>query len=219
VGILNIDLYFIGFHLEKHPKLQKKLDDVAHAICQEEGIGVFHQDSSVMNAGRKKGHEAVGLYTYTECEEYQESVNTSRKRIEELEAKYGKPYKEVCALLGHDTKFSKADFVLPRITLCNSLFELGLTDYYSTFFHEIGHHFAVKEKGPDHDEMAADRYARSILSQRLPLHFQLIFDSHYKFRLKGGELRGKMKIMAYFSYLKYLITKVSLFLKYYISIS
>jgi len=203
---LSVDLYFMSFKLEKHPKIQEMLEDVAYTICREEGIGIFHEDYKAMNVDSEKGDEAVGRYTYTTNRKYQETVDASRMRVEVLESQYDKPYEEVCKIVGFETNKKKSDFVLPRITLCNSLREFGLTTYFSTFFHEIGHHFAVKEMGSDHDEKDADIYARKIMMERLPLFVQLIYTFHYNYRLNKDMLVRKQKVVAYLDYLKYLLT-------------
>jgi len=182
---MNMNIDILDAYLEKHTKTHMMLDEVAHAICHEEEIGVFHLTYELLNADREKGKEVFGVYTYTECEEYQERVNRSLSLIEELEAKYSQPYEEFCEHMEHETEFTRADFVLPRITLCNSLIEFGHLEYYATFFHEIGHHFAVKEKGSDHDELDADRHARQILLHRLPEHYHKYVDSYFRFRHKN----------------------------------
>lgn len=207
---ISVDLYFMSFKLEKHPKILEMLEDVAYTICREEGIGIFHEDYKVMNVDREKGDEALGLYTYTTNREYLESLNATRMRIEVLESQYDKPYEEVCKIVGFESNKKKSDFVLPRITLCNSLRDLGLTNYFSTFYHEIGHHFAVKKMGGNHNEKDADIYARNIMMERLPLFVQLIYTFHYNYRLNEKVLKGKKKVVAYVDYLKYLLTgKVS----------
>ena len=203
---LNIDLYFMSFKLEKHPKILEMLEDVVYTICREENIGIFHEDYKAMNVDSEKGSEAVGRYTYTTSKGYQETVDASRMRVEVLERQYNKPYEEVCKIVGFETDKKKSDFVLPRITMCNSLREFGLTDYFSTFFHEIGHHFAVKDMGSNHDERDADVYARKFMMERLPLFVQLIYTFHYNYRLNKRMLVGKQKALAYLDYLKYLLT-------------
>lgn len=204
---LTLDLYFMAFKLEKHPKLLEMLEDVAHTICREENIGVFHEDYKVMNGDRVKGDEALGLYYYTENHKYQENLNASLATIEEMEAEYNKPYEVVCKIVGHKTKTTKADYILPRIILCNSLRDFGLTSYFSTFFHEIGHHFAVKDLGSEHDEKDADYYARKIMMEKLPNYVQLIYTFQYNYRLNEKLLKGKTKMLAYVSFFKYLLTR------------
>ena len=203
---LSVDLYFMSFKLEKHPKIQEMLEDVAYTICREEGIGIFHEDYKAMNVDSEKGHEAIGRYTYTTVKAYQETVNASLMRVEVLEKQYDKPYEEVCKIVGFETDKKKSDFVLPRITLCNSLREFGLTTYFSTFFHEIGHHFAVKDLGSNHNETDADTYARKIMMEKFPLFVQLIYTFHYNHRLNEKMLTRKTKLLAYVGYLKYLLT-------------
>lgn len=204
---VSINLYFMSFKLEKHPKILEMLEDLVYTICREESIGVFHEDFKVMNAGAEKGHEALGRYTYTTNKEFQETINASRMRVEALESEYNEPYERVCEIVGFKNNKKKSDFVLPRITMCNSLRDVGLTSYYSTFFHEIGHHFAVKDLGSNHSETDADFYSRKIVRERLPLFVQLIYTFHYNYRLNEKMLKNKERMLAYFGYLRYLLTK------------
>jgi hypothetical protein len=69
-------------------------------------------------------------------------------------------------------------------------------NYYSTFFHEIGHHFAVKEKGSNHNEEDADRYAHELIMKELPFFFQLFHDFGYRFQKK--DLSFFQKIRAHY---------------------
>jgi hypothetical protein len=202
----SVDTYFMCFKFEKHPKLIAMLDSVAHEICDEEGIGVFNKSYAEVNKDKPKGEEAVGMYIYTLDEEYQQKVNKNYKEIRDLEEKYGMSYERICRVVGVDSTTTAEDFILPKILLCkDSLLKWGWSSYYSTFFHEIGHHFAAKELGK-HTEEDADRYAYKIIKERLPIYFQLFYGWHFEYKLKVS-MKRKDIVIAHISYLQYLIEK------------
>lgn len=204
---LNVEIYFLKFKLEEHPKLLTIIENMVQNICIEESIKVFHKTFEELNIGTiDENKKAVGRYVYTIDQEYQQRINKSLDEIEELEVKYKMPYKQLCAFVGHETTIDKENFVLPRILLCDEeLKKYGWKSYYDTFFHELGHHFAVKEIGTEHNEIDADKYAYILIKQSLPFYFRLIFDFQFRYRLDKTELAGKEKLIAYISYLKYLI--------------
>jgi len=206
---LSVELYFMGFKLEKHPRLIEIIDKTAHQICEEEGIRVYHKSYEEINIKKTcEEDKALGMYIYTLDSDYQQVVNKNLNDIEQMELQYKLPYKEICALTKAKITHTKEDFVLPKILLCDSVLkQYGLTSYYGTFFHEIGHHFAVKERGRDHNEKDADTYAYMLMRKRLPFYFLLFYDFHYEFRLGKKEMSRKEKYIGYVEYLKYLITE------------
>jgi hypothetical protein len=207
IFLIDIDLYFLKFNFYKHPKLLAIVDDVLKNICEEEGIKVFHKTYEEINVDTPEDkNKSVGRYIYTIDQEYQQRLNNSLKEIEELEIKWKLPFKKLCEFVGADVNSDKEDFTLPRILLCDEkLKKDGWGSYYGTFFHELGHHFAVKKISTEHDEDDANRFGGMLIKQRLPFYFQLIFDFRYKFNEK--KLTGKEKFKGYVGYLKYLITK------------
>jgi hypothetical protein len=203
---LGIELHFLCLRLENHPVLKAMVDDVLQAICDEEGLKVFHKTYDEMNGNETcEAEKAVGLYVYTHDKEWQERAKQRLLRLEELEAEYNMPYKDICASVGKETDITKEDFTLPRILLCEEkLLEIGgINSYYSSYFHEIGHHF-IEKSGGIQTEDDADKMAQKIILERLPFFFQLIPNFRYCYRVKGTpELTTKEKRIAYIGYLKY----------------
>lgn len=204
---LDIDLYFLKFKIEKHPKLLAIMENTVQNICTEEGIKVFNKTFEEININTPEGKDkAVGRYIYTISQEYQQTVNKCFAEIEELESKYKMPYRQLCVFVGHDTTIDKEDFILPRIQLCDEeLKKFGIIGYYRTLFHELGHHFAVKEKGTEHNENDADRCGDILIKQNFPFYFRLFFN--FQYRIDEKELTVKEKLIGYVGYLRYLITK------------
>lgn len=205
--LINIDLYFLKFKIEKHPKLLAIIENTLQKICDEEGIKFFHKTFEEININTPENKDkAVGRYVYTVDKEYQQKINKSLAEIEELEIKYKMPYKKLCAFVGHETTIDKEDYILPRILLCDDeLKKYGMIGYYTTFFHELGHHFAVKEIGAGHNENDANIIGDRLINQRLPYYFRLFFG--LRCRLEIDELTWKEKLVSYIGYLKYLITE------------
>ena len=200
---LAVDTHFLCFKFEKHPKLIAMLETTAQDICKEEGIKVYNKSFQEVNKNREKGDEAVGMYIYTLDEEYQQIMNKTLKEVQDMETKYGMSYERLCKVAGHDSTMTAEDFVLPKILLCkDSLLVWGWSSYYSTYFHEIGHHFAAKEMGK-HTEEDADRYAYKIIRERLPIYFQLFYNWHFEYRLKIY-MKRKDVVAGYIGYLRYL---------------
>lgn len=204
IVFIDIDLYFLSFNFNNHPKLLAIIENTLQNICNEENIKVFHKTYEEINVNvTDENKKSLGKYIYSINQEYQQTLNKLLIDIEELEIKYKMSYKELCEFVGYKTVGNKENFILPRILLCdNELKKLGMESYYYTFFHELGHHFAIKTMGMEHTENDADRYG-NMLMQRLPYYFQLFF----YYRLNKKELRGKEKLKGYIGYLKYLMKK------------
>lgn len=202
--VFGVEMHFLKFKIENHPVLTKMVENVLYNICEQEGIKVFHKSYEEININRTKENAAVGMYIYTTDGEYQQTVNKCLREIESMEKEYHLPYKNICALVGHNSTVEKEDFVLPKILLAqDSLKAFGLTSYYDTFFHELGHHFAVKEIGV-HDETDADRYGAMLARKYLPSYFFLFHSFAYRFTKDGNGLTTKEKFKAYYEYLLYL---------------
>ena len=206
LSFLSIDLYFLCFKFEKHPRLIAIIEKVVQDISAEEDLPIFVKPYKEMNKDRKEGNEAVGMYIYTTCKDYQERVNKNYVELVLIEKKYGKTYHELCVLTGVDSTLTKEDYLLPRILIADSLMKYGTGSYYATVFHELGHHFAVKEKGVDHDETDADRHGYMLAKERLPFYFQLFSDFNFSYRIVENELNWKGKLKGYLGYTWYLIT-------------
>jgi hypothetical protein len=205
VGKISLELLFMRISLNNHPVLKALVDDVLDNICKEEGIKMFHKAYDELNAGvEDEKKKALGMYVYTLNMEHQISIRRTYLEVVDLEKKYNKTYKEICEEAGIETTATAEDFYLPRILLCpDALLKFGANNYYGTYFHELGHHFAVKEIGK-HTEEDANKYGRKIILERLPFFFQLFPEFSFEFR-EGIDFELSMKetLRAYWGYLKY----------------
>ena len=202
--MISVELHFLKFKIENHPILIKIVEDALYNICKTESITVFNISYNELNINRTKENKIVGKYVYTINNEYQQKLNKILSEIELMEQDYELPYNQICALVGHETKLTREDFILPKILLAEeNLKAFGLTSYYDTFFHELGHHFAVKEIGV-HDEADADRYGAMLARKYLPSYFFLFHSFAFRFTKDGNGLRTKEKFKAYYEYLLYL---------------
>ncbi len=207
IFITRINIYFLVFKLEKHPILIKMIEDIFQRICKEEGIGVFYKNYAELNPeGIKNDEEALGRYIYTTDADWQKKINKLLIEIENLENKYNMPYHRLCKLVGSEKIINKEIFVLPRILLCNEQTKkYGLLSYYSTHFHELGHHFAVKTMG-NHTENDANIIAQKLIIENLPFFFQLFPFMDFRYSI-GNKLKLTEKIRAYYEFLLYLRVK------------
>lgn len=201
---LSIDLYFLRLDVGKHPVLKQIVDGVLKSICAEEGITTIHKSFEEMNIGvENKSDMALGLYVYTLNPEDSVKMRQNYMEVKNMEHKYGMPYKDICKKSGIDTNKTAEDFLLPRIELCDEkLLKYGLNSYYATYFHELGHHFAIRKIG-EHTEENANEFGREIVLERLPFLFQLLPEFRFEYRLKLPELTKSEKRKAYLEYLKY----------------
>lgn len=203
---LHLDLYFLRFKIDRHPVLRALVDDVIAQICREENLKTFYKTYEQLNEGvENENDKALGHYIYTLDEAYQKKVDDALEFIEGLELQYKRSYKDVCILVGAKTTLNKEDFVLPRILMCtDKLLEFGANSYYSTYFHELGHHFMIKETHDRHTEDDANRRARALVLERLPFFFQLFPYFTFEYRIDDvPELKFWMKVKACWGYLKY----------------
>lgn len=204
--IMDIDLYYLSFKIEKHPVLVAMVDDVIAKILKDEDIRMFHVSYDKLNATiNDESKKAIGMYVYTLDAEQHRNAKNALIEIEKLENEYKIPYKEICKLSGIESNIEKENFILPKILLCeDKLMKYGLGSYYGTYFHEIGHHFAAKELG-NHTEDDANKYGRKLILENLPFFFQLFSDFSFKYRLDLPKLSLKESLRANFDYLKYYI--------------
>jgi hypothetical protein len=195
---MSIDLYFLCFKLKKHPVLIDLIETKLKTICEREGIHVYNISYEELNKNvEDENHKALGKYCYTLDIEHQKLI---------------KEYVNSCNNLNrlidgdsYDDDIKK--HVLPKILLCKEYHVklFGLSSYYGTYLHELGHHFAVKEMQDKHDETDADRYAYQIVVKEFPLFFQLISDFNFSFRLENTELTFNRKVVALLQFLSYII--------------
>lgn len=206
IWFLKIELYFLRFRIENHPVLKAMVDDVLQKICETEGIQVFNKTQNEMDASGKG--DAAGLYIYTRNSDWFEIAKQRLAKIVKLEEEYKMPYKQICAIIGQTTDITKEDFTLPRILLCEeTLLKFGgLNSYYTTFFHELGHHW-IEKLGFDQSEENANMMGQKLIQEHLPILFQLIPSFRFKNCIENTpELTIKQKIVAYWEYLQYYYT-------------
>jgi hypothetical protein len=206
---LNLQLYFLQFKIEEHPILIVMVDDVLQKICKEEGIRVFHKTYEEINKGvTEKKDEAVGLYVHAKDAEHQKKCDDVRLTIERLERQWRQPYKDICKIAGVECDIEEDSFILPKILICKekAMKYGGLLSYYSTYFHEIGHHLAIKANG-DKSELAADTEAYKLITKNLPDFFRLFPYIDYEYRLNLPKLTFKKKLKLYYQYWQYLRIK------------
>lgn len=195
---LSIDIYFLSFKLQKHPVLIDLIEKKLKTICENEGIRVYNISYEELNKNVENEEQmALGKYCYTLDKEYQQLINEYVNSCNKLNMLTD------CDSYDDDIKRR----VLPKILLCKEyqvkLF--GLCSYHSTYLHELGHHFAVKDMQDNHSEEDADRYAYQIVVKEFPLFFQLIYDFHFSYRLKNTELSFFKKLHALLLFLIYLV--------------
>lgn len=199
---LGLELRFLRFKLEDHPALIELIESVLHRITTEQNLPVFFKTYKELNAKKGEGKEALGMYVYTRNPEHQRDCDNTLQKIRELEKRYRKSYKEICRLAGEETNVQEDSFVLPKILLCHEEAEkFGLLAFYSTYFHEIGHHFAIT-LNDDESEEAADRIAREMVRENLPYFFQLLPFIGYTHRL-NEEPKFWGKVKGYWEYYRH----------------
>ena len=198
---------FLIFKIEKHPILIEMVDSTLNNICDTEGIKVFNKSEKELNKGIVNVADwAAGKYHYTLNQEFQESANNGLKKIEEIEYEYGMPYEKIVTLINYEGDVKKEEFILPRISLAQDfLMDLGLKYYYETFFHELGHHFAIKELGVEHTEKDANRYAEILINKHFPQYFKLFLFVYSRINLTPIE---EIKLYLQYFYFYYLKSKI-----------
>ena len=200
---INIELHFLRLKIENHPILKAMVDDALQKICDTEGIKVFHKTQDEMNTSGNG--DAVGLYIYSHDLYWVERAKERLNKLIQLEEEYKMPYKEICASVGHTTDVTREDFTLPRILLCEeTLLRInGLNLYYSTFFHELGHHF-IEKNGEEQTEDNANRIGQKLVQEHLPFFFRLIPTLSFEYRVKDKpKLTKKERYRAYWEYYQY----------------
>jgi hypothetical protein len=199
---LGLQVRFLRFKLEQHPALIKMIDDVLLRITTEQNLPVFYKTYEELNKGRggtEEKKEALGMYVYTRDPEHQKNCDNTLRKIRELEKKYRKSYRDICKFAGEETNVQEDSFVLPKILLCHEEAQkFGLLAFYSTYFHEIGHHYAITLNN-DESEEAADRIAREMVRTNLPYFFTILPFIDYRYKLED-EPTIKVRLKAYWDY-------------------
>lgn len=136
---------------------------------------------------------------------YDEKITVFNKSFDELNKDVKDDNEKVVGTYVYCSSVSSHyNKIYPRIYLCDDyLMKLGIDHYHNTFFHEIGHHFAIKKIGREHDEEDANKIARQIILDKLPSLFQLIPNYSFEYIIDNVELSFRKKIIAYLDYLKY----------------
>lgn len=204
-------LYFLRLKLENHPLLIQKVEKVLNDICTAENIAVFHVPYEVLNEGvNEPKSKAIGRYVYsTDLEKTLKTIEEIKADMRAMELKHGKPYNTLCIEAGLTPPDEKR-LHMPRILLTGEMEKYGGLEYYfGTYFHELGHHFVVKNIGAtvDHTEEDADKYAAELVKNHLPHYFLFFFSFAYRFKLTGISLTKKEKIKAFIEFLGYLKEK------------
>ena len=198
-------MYFSLLNFEKNPMIMKIIDNILTQICIEENVPVFYKTMDELNSDDEdKKNEAVGKYYYftSDKTELAEQCKSTILQMIELEKKYGESYAEICIKYGYKP-YEKDIFTYPRIEiakdyLCSESSGLsGHKSFYSTWLHELGHHFAVKDMGKEHNEDDANRYAKEIIINRLPSYFKLMYEFYYDIELSFTD-----RIVAIYTYYK-----------------
>jgi len=201
---ISLTLYFLKFDFKKHPVLINYVEHVLQIISNNENINIFNVDYDEMNANETNPNEfAVGLYVHMPTEN-QKRIDELLVEIENFEKRYGMPIDKICLMVG--TKpINKKRYQYPHILLAKEqLMKYGLANYYSTHFHELGHHFAIKLNN-DRSEKTANEMARNIILKHLPFYFQLFYNFRFEFQLDLPKMSAKEKFLAYYGYLKYYV--------------
>jgi len=195
-----IKLYFLTFKIEKYNLLIKMLDEVIDNILKSERIFLYYKTYDEINKDiTDEDKKVVGRYWYTLDNNRQLELNNALNGIEKLENQYGKSIEKLCEISELEI-ISKEEFILPKIEICNSLKNNGLKWHYHTLFHELGHHFAIKEK-EIHSEEEANIQAIRLIKNKLPLYFKFLipFDNY-----KSEKLTIKERIKANFEFIIFL---------------
>lgn len=176
-------VFYLKFNFEKHQKVINDIESILTCICAEENVSVFFKTMDELNSDDDdKNTEVIGKYYYFSGNnmELAEKCKSTLLKMDELEQKYGERYPELCKRAGVEP-YDKDAFTFPRIALAKDYLidELGYKSYFSTWLHELGHHFAAKECGKEHTEDDANKYARQIIKEKLPYYFRAIYSSHY----------------------------------------
>jgi hypothetical protein len=203
-----INIFFLTYKLEKYPKIETFIKENLYSICKEEGISVFYKSENEINAEKTKAEDrAVGQYIYTYDKKYQEKLDDTLIGINALESQYHDSFDNLCKRMGLKDYYKKEEYILPKILLANELItKYGLLSYYSTFIHEIGHHFASKKMN-DHDEGDANREGWNLIKTRFPKHIQAIFYYEFLFRLKKPKSICVEQLKLFWAYFIYSINK------------
>lgn len=207
---LRIELYFLRFKLENHPILILMVEDVLEKIRKEYDILVIRKTYEEMNKGiTNENEKALGFYIYASNSNSLKRNKETLRKIDDIEKEWKKSFRELCKLVGSECGGDREDFVIPRIELCTDEVKMyGLASYYSTYFHELGHHISTITKN-DHSDEAADAIAYQLVYDNLPYFFQLIPIINFHYRVKKPELTLMERLHAYYQFLSYLRVKNS----------
>ena len=125
-----------------------------------------------------------------------------------MEKKWKRPYKDICDFFGNECNMKEDTLIVPKILICKeeTIKFGGLLSYYSTYFHEFGHHFAIKANN-DRSELAADTVAYRLVIENLPDFFRLFSYINFEYRLNLPKPTFKEKLKLYYHYWQYLRIK------------
>lgn len=179
IGKLSLELYFGTINLGKHPYLKKTIGDALNKIAKKEGIGVFDLSYDELNKDEKNESEkACGAYiNIKRDDEYVEKVKKTYNDILEMEKKFGMPYHIMYEKeFNKPSNFKTHDFCFPRIVIAKDQNTNRWTElyYFKIFAHELGHHFAIKNKN-DSSEERANEIGAKLIYNHTPTYFRLLY--------------------------------------------
>jgi hypothetical protein len=205
IWYIKIELFFLLFKFEKHEKIYQLLVTTVNDICEAQGVKYYCKSHDEINKNIKEGEDtAVGMYIYTMDSNYQIHVNDAYANIERLERTYNKPIEEIYQIADRTMELEKYEYVLPRIMISEKLQQQSIRSFYSTFLHELGHHFAVKKIGDNHNEAQANECAVELLISSFPPFFQLFFWDYLTFD-STNKMTFSRRCKAYYSYIQYMV--------------
>lgn len=186
--IINIKLYFLKFDFRKFPQMAKIVEDTLYRISQEQGITVYNRTDHELNGDVEEKEKILGRYVYP----------SKTSKIYKKYQKYRELVKDI--IKSNPNYLSNNErFAYPQILLVNKDEHfLEVKGYFATFFHELGHHFAIELENLETEE-DADRYAWRLVCENLPDYFKLIFWSSFKLE---KELTGIEILRLYFKFIK-----------------
>jgi len=163
----NIEIYFLKFDFKNFLQMAEVIENTLYDICEKENIEVFNKTDAELNAGKKE----LLLGTYI-C--LSEPKDEDDRRLIGIVNDFRKLFGQKNSILS-SSDIEKITF--PRILIVNKEeHPLKQRGYYITFFHELGHHFALKDINST-KESDADNYAWKLICESLPDYYRLIFEN------------------------------------------
>lgn len=195
----SLELYFMGFDLNKHPHLINIVDTVLSKIAKKEDVEVFKLSHKELNENVSDiESKACGLYVYINKDmdkdgTYAKKMKDAYLDILRMEKHYNKPYKEIYReVKKEETNIIPHKLCYPRIEIATNDNVSGWETlyYYKVFAHELGHHFAITLED-DHTEKRGNEIGAELIYNNTPKYFRLIFGYLYDIVFDDEENRKK----------------------------